>query len=149
MFPRWHIILSLIFAGIFWLILPETQWYYILIIFFSGFLIDFDHYAVAVSKTGKLSLNSAFRYHRLLDIAEKKRQKKGIFRKGDFHLFHTLEFHAFVFALGFIWPLFFYVLMGMLFHSISDFIYLVWIGETYRREFFLTNWVKRKAIKEN
>lgn len=141
MLPRWHILLGAIFTAFIWLVFPETEWYNLALIFLSSFLIDFDHYMCAVRKTGKLGLFSAFAYHEKLMQMHKKNKSK---RKGDFHVFHTVEFHLLVFALGFFFEPFFYVFAGMVFHSLMDIIDLIIHGDLSRREFFLVNWLMRK-----
>jgi hypothetical protein len=144
MLPRHHIILGAIFTIIFWLVFPWTEWYYLALIFLSSFLIDFDHYMDAVLKTKKLSLFNAFDYHRELEKKELAEYKRGIRRKGDFHIFHTVEFHALTFALGLVWLPFLYIFIGMFFHSAVDLISLAYEDGLYRREYFLTNWIRKK-----
>lgn len=148
MFPRWHILLGFIFAAVLWAFFPATAWYYILIIFLSSFLIDFDHYMVFVWKKGGWSLRGALNYYETQRRIQIEEQRRGIFRKSDFHLFHTLEFHAAVLALGFVYPVFMYVLAGMVFHSLTDLIHLAYEQEIYRREFFLTNWIRTHLHRE-
>jgi len=144
MFPRWHILSGLIFSIVFWLVFPLTAWYNVALIFLAAFLIDFDHYMCAVWNTNKWSLFNAFKYHIKLKKKADEERKKGIFRKGDFNIFHTIEFHALVLAIGFIFNPLFYIFIGMLFHSLLDLVYLLVKGETYRREFFLKNWIRTK-----
>jgi len=147
MFPRWHILFGLIFSILFFVLFPLTAWYNLTIIFFASFLIDFDHYATAVWKTGKWNLSKAYDYYMKLKKKAEEERRKGIFRKGDFHVFHTIEFHALILAIGLIFSPFLYVFIGMLFHSLLDLVDLSIRGELYRREFFLTNWIRRR-IKE-
>jgi len=75
-------------------------------------------------------------------------KRKGIFRKGNFHLFHTIEFHALIFAIGWIFNPFLYVFTGMLFHSLLDLTDLTLRGEVYSREFLVMNWIKAKITKK-
>ncbi len=148
MYPKWHIILGAIFTLVLWAFFPGTEWYFMLVLFLSSFLIDFDHYMTFVWKKGSWSLSEAIDYcmkQKEIMIAE---QRRGIFVKGDFHLFHTIEFHAFVLALGFVYPVFMYVFAGMIFHSLSDFVDLAYKHEIYRREFFLTNWIRTHLHRE-
>ena len=144
MLPRWHIVSGLIFSLLLKLIFPNIGWFYISLVFLASFLIDFDHYAASVLKTGKLSLLKSFEYHRKQEIIEQRERKKGIRRKGDFHLFHTIEFHLIVFVLGFVWVGFWYILAGMVFHSILDLISMGYERVLYRREFLLINWIRNK-----
>jgi hypothetical protein len=79
---------------------------------------------------------------------ERAEKEKGVRKKGDFHPFHTIEFHALVGLLSLLWVGFFYIFLGMMFHSLLDVIYLVYAGRTYRREFFFVRWIYRK-LKQN
>lgn len=142
MLPRWHILLGALFTSLIWIVFPKTQWYYLAIVFLSSFLIDFDHYAASVLKSKKiLSLGQSYKYHDKLYQLEKKEEKRGIRRKSDFHLFHTIEFHILILILGIFFPLFLYVFIGVVFHSILDLISLVYEGQLYRREYFFFNWL--------
>lgn len=143
MFPRHHILLGFIFSGIFWAFFPSTNLIYILLIFLSSFLIDFDHYVVAVIKNKHLSLKKAFDYHDKKGKREAMEHKKGLREKGDFHILHTIEVLVFVAFLGFFWKGFFYVSIGMIFHSLLDISFLVYRGIHYKREFILGNWISK------
>ena len=144
MLPRRHIILGLVFSVLFLILFPESAWYNIALILFASIFIDFDHYMCAVLKTRELSLPKALRYYYRLEKLEEREFNKGIRRKGDFHVFHTLEFNALVLAAGLVFQPFLYLLLGMVFHEGLDIISLTRRDKMYRREFFLTNWVKRK-----
>jgi hypothetical protein len=98
----------------------------------------------AVIKNRSLSLRKAFKYHDILGAIARKEIKKGIKRRGDFHIFHTVEFMTFVGVLGFVWTGFFYIFIGMVFHSLLDVIYMTYYHGLFRREFFLANWITRK-----
>jgi hypothetical protein len=140
MLPRWHILYGAIFALVLWAFAPQTGWIFLLLVFLSSFLIDFDHYVASVLKTGKLSLFESFEYHRKKGIVEMREISKGIRRKGDFHLFHTLEFHILIGLLGLLWTGFFYVFIGMVFHSLLDIYSMLNMGVFHRREYFFFNW---------
>ena len=141
MIPRYHIILGAVFSLVIWLVFPEIQGLFILLIFLSSFLIDFDHYVLAVMKTKSISLIDAFEYYKKLKKDAKKEKGK---KKSFFFLFHTIEFHILVLLLGFAWVGFFYIFIGMVFHSILDFTYLAYKKQIYKRWFFLTEWLIRK-----
>lgn len=102
---------------------------------------DFDHYIVGIKRTGTIRIGSIFEYHKEMLEKEKKLHKRGSREKGDFHLFHTIEFHALIALLGAFFSSFFFIFLGMLFHSMLDIISLSWQGRIYRREFFLSGWV--------
>ncbi len=144
MLPRWHILLGAIFTLIFWLVAPETSKIYLAFLFLSSFLIDFDHYVCAVHKGRSASLNKAVDYHKEDQKIAEGEYKKGIRRKGDFHLFHTVEFHLFVGILGLFWNIFFYIFIGMVFHSLIDVYDMAKGDKLYRREFFFFNWLREK-----
>ncbi|SRR3989338_270180 len=146
MLPRWHIFLGAIFSIIFLILFPSTAWYGVAIVFLSSFLIDFDHYMCAVKKTNKIWLGDALNYHKILMKKEKEDKRKKIFRKSDFHVFHTLEFHLLVLALAFVYSPFIYIFVGMLFHSLVDVIDMSYKKRIYRREFLLINWLRKNAL---
>jgi hypothetical protein len=124
MLPKTHILLGFLFAYI-------TYWFTSLsifqasLIFLASVLIDFDHYLWYVFKKKNLNLKKAYNFLKI------KRKSKRLM------IFHTIEFHIFVGLLGFIWAGFFYILIGMLFHSITDLIGLIYKKEVWRRRYWL------------
>jgi len=144
MLPRWHILSGAILTLIFWLVAPQTPILYLALLFLSSFLIDFDHYVCAVHKVKSVKLNKAFEYHKEDQKIAEREYKKGIRKRGDFHLFHTIEFHLFVGVLGLFWSIFFYVFIGMVFHSLLDVYDMAKEDKLYRREFFFFNWLRDK-----
>ncbi len=144
MLPRWHIVLGALFTLLFWIVAPQTHWYYLAVLFLSSFLIDFDHYVCAASKGENISLKKSFDYHKDAQKIEQKEYRRGIKRKGDFHLFHTVEFHLLIGVLGIFWSVFFYIFIGMIFHSLIDVFDMVSKDRLYRREYFFFNWLRKK-----
>lgn len=144
MLPRYHIIFGLLFSIILKIIFNNISLLFIVLIFLASFLIDFDHYLCAVIKNKSLSLKKAFDYHKLQGEIARRELKKGIKRKGDFHLFHTLEFIAFVGLLSFVWIGFLYIFIGLVFHSLLDVLYMAYHGNFHGREFILGNWLAKK-----
>lgn len=144
MLPRWHVVFGALASAILYFAGAERNILFLGLFFLSSFLIDFDHYLASVLKMGKWRLRDSFEYHRKMQKVEEDEKKRGIRRKGDFHIFHTIEFHFLVLILGFFWSGFLYVFLGMLFHSMLDFVYLIEAGRIYRREYFLTGWILRK-----
>jgi len=142
MLPRTHILFGAIFTLIVGYVYPGISWFYLVLLFLSSFLIDFDHYIVAANRTKSFSLFRALHYFRVYCEREKRDIAKGIKKKGHFMVFHTFEFHIIVLLLGlFIWKGFLFVFIGMAFHSILDIIYMVYYNEMHRREFWFVNWV--------
>jgi hypothetical protein len=144
MLPRWHIFWGAVFTIIVWFFAPTTPFTYLLLLFFSSFLIDFDHYLCAVIKTGKIGLFDAFKYHDHIRSKHLQELLRGLRIRGDFHLFHTIEFHALIGVVGIFWTPALYVFIGMVFHSLLDIVYMVYNDVLYRREFFLTNWIIKR-----
>ncbi len=148
MLPRWHILFGAIFTFILYYFSPRTPKLFLFLVFFASFLIDFDHYICAVLKTGRISLFDAFDYHKEMLKKEEQEIKKRIRRKGDdFHFFHTIEFHILIAILGIYWIEFFYIFIGMIFHSLLDVCSSLYTERFHRREYFFFNWVGRKLFK--
>ena len=149
MYPRWHILFGGMFALFIWIVAPQINPFFILLIFFSSILIDLDHYLCSVFKTKKLSLFHSFEYHRKLIKEEKKKKNLGLREKSDFHIFHTIEFHILIGLLGFLWIGFFYLFLGMIFHSLLDIYSMLYEKTLFQREYFFINWLRRKLSKTN
>lgn len=145
MLPRWHILFGAIFAFIIWLYAPETPYLYLGLIFFASFIIDLDHYICGAIRTKTFNFGKIFHYHNEMGIKQHKEREKGIRRRGDFHLFHTVEFHILIALFSFFSISFFYFFIGMTFHSLLDLFYLIHHDFLYRREYFFFNWLKNKV----
>lgn len=137
------------FSLLLWLVLPSIGWFYIGIVFLASFLIDFDHYINAVFRTRSLSLFNAFEFYRKEMIRELREHKLGIRKKSTFQPFHTIEFHLLVLLLSCIHIIFIYVFIGMVFHSLLDFIQLCYEDMVYRREYFLTRWLANQIFRRS
>lgn len=146
MLPRWHIFLGAIFTISLYFLFPQTNLLNLLLIFLASFLIDFDHYVASVIKTRRLSLTHSFDYHRKALKQEIAEKKKGIRKRGDFHFFHTVEFHLLLGVIGIFFSPIFYIFIGMVFHSLLDLLSLAYTDRIYRREYFLFNWLYNKII---
>lgn len=144
MLPRWHILFGALFTFIIWLYAPETIYLYLGLIFIASFMIDLDHYICGAMKKGTLHLGEIFQYHKDQGIKQHKEREKGIRRRGDFHFFHTIEFHVLIALLGIFFLPFFYIFIGMAFHSLLDLFWLMRHDFLYRREYFFFNWLKEK-----
>ncbi|MAG26882.1 hypothetical protein CMI47_15190 [Candidatus Pacearchaeota archaeon] len=145
MLPRWHLLLGAVFTGVIWVFARETQMWYLLLVFLSSVIfIDLDHYMDSVIKNKSLRMSTFNKYHDKLRKVEEEDIRKGIRRRGPFHIFHTIEFHVLIGLLGFIWIGFFYVFIGMVFHSLTDIFDMASKGRFHRREFFFFNWLRNK-----
>ena len=140
MLPRWHIILGLIFIAIFKIIVPETQYFSLFLIWFASVFIDFDHYLSTAIKTKRLSLRHVLQHnYEMRQQAIQLKQQRDICRKGDFHIFHTVESHLAVGLIGIAFAPFFFLFIGMVLHSTLDIIWMVRHDILQSREFFLLN----------
>ncbi len=144
MIPRWHIVLGGLFTGLIYLSAPQINSIYLALVFFSSFLIDIDHYIVSVIRTRKLRLKHSFKYHEEATKQEIRDIKRGIKKRGDFHLLHTIEFHILIGILSIFFTAFFYIFIGMVFHSLTDLFYLFYVKRFHRREFFFFNWLRKR-----
>ncbi len=138
MLPRWHIILGIIFCVVFKLISPETSYVSLFLIWFASVFIDFDHYLAAGFIHRKWNPLEAVEhgYERRDKILDQK-SEFGMCEKGDFHVFHTIESHLIVGLIAlFLWP-FYFLFIGMIFHSLLDLIWMVRHDVLDSREFFM------------
>jgi hypothetical protein len=135
MYPKQHIILGAIFSVLIYFLFNLT-FFEAATIFLSSFLIDFDHYMWYVVRNKTLDIRRSYMFYVNL-----KKNCKPIA-----HLFHTIEFHLLILFIGFYYPLFFFVLIGMVFHSILDIIYLIHEKCLGCREFSLIRYLVRDKI---
>lgn len=144
MLPRWHVFWgALMTVGLHYLS-PGLPEHYLLAFFLASVFIDFDHYIQAAYTTGSFHLGDAFAYHDVLGKEIMHNHAKGIRRTYDFHLFHTIEFHALIAFIGIWWGPAFYVFLGMMFHSLLDIYSMLKANVLYTREFFLTKWIVQR-----
>lgn len=120
MLPKWHIlfgfVLSYILVYLFKLSLLAGS-----IVFLSSFLIDLDHYIYFVFKKKSLSYVKARKYYAERNEIWKKLSKE---EKNNYKypimIFHGIEFWILLALLGFISPIFFWILMGIGVHMVAD-----------------------------
>lgn len=147
MLPKYHIAFGFLFCLVLELLFPSIKLPFIFLTFLASFLIDFDHYLTAVIKTKSLSFSKAYSHH----IEEGKKwmikHKMGLREKEHFHVLHTIEFITFVGILSFVWVGFFYIFIGLVFHSLLDIIHLLHHNILYIREFTLGNWITKRLRK--
>ena len=124
MLPKWHALLGFVFALLliyfFDFSLPAA-----IIIFLSSVLIDVDHYFYYVWKKRDLSLTRAYRWF----IEESRKMKKiNKNKRKQLHIiiFHGIEFWIFILILSFLNKLFFYILLGISFHFLLDFVHNIY-----------------------
>ncbi len=134
MLPKYHAIFGLISSILAYFMLPITL-FQASLIFFASFLIDFDHYIWYVYKKRDFSLKRAYFY-----------LKNKVDKKPHLMIFHTIEFLALIAILAYFIPIFIFILIGMLFHSILDVINLSYRNSLNSREFSLIRGLVRIRV---
>jgi hypothetical protein len=130
MLPKKHIILGLIFSLLVYFIFHVTL-FQVSLIFFASVFIDLDHYIFYVFRKKSFDLKKAYDWHKNLPKNHKPMTQ----------IFHTVEFLVLVFMLSYFWYGFLFILIGMLFHSITDILEFLFGCESNRREFFLIKYL--------
>ena len=131
MLPKYHILLGVIFSGLLYWLLSLTL-FQTLLVFLSAVLIDVDHYLWYAKRKKDWNLKNAYNYLKKLG----ENLKKPIIM-----IFHTIEFLILIFVLSFLWRGFYFILVGMIFHSISDLLYFGHKNMLYVREFSLIRYL--------
>lgn len=125
MLPKWHILFGFVFSYI-------TYWFSSItifqasLIFLASVFIDVDHYLWYGFKKKDWNLKNSFVYL--------KKHRKIV---KPLMIFHTIEVHIFIGLLIFFWQGFLYILIGMIFHSLCDLLYLIYEKRVRYREFSL------------
>jgi hypothetical protein len=127
MLPKWHALYGLIFSLLLFILLDITL-FQTLLVFFGTFFIDFDHYLWYISKKRDLNLRNSYNF-----LKNFERYKKHLM------VFHTIEFLILVVILAYFFNPFLFILIGILFHSILDLIYLGYERRIDCREFSIIN----------
>jgi hypothetical protein len=148
MVPKFHILYGAIFTLLIWFFAPSISYISLALIFLSSFLIDFDHYVSGAIKCKTLNFKKVVDYNYNFMYQQIKNLKKGIRIRENFNLFHTVEFHLLVAILGIFFTPFFYIFIGMTFHSLLDLYDLMSRKLVYSREFFFFNWVRRSLFSK-
>jgi hypothetical protein len=99
--------------------------------------IDLDHIIDYVHDTKSFSLMGVFPFSKLLEINLDKNVLV-------LSAFHTIEFFALIFTLGFFYPVFMYVCAGMVFHMAADLIHLGRQHKIFARAYSLVEYIIRK-----
>jgi len=151
MFPKYHILIGAIFAVTIWLIYPQICFLGLFLIFFSSFLIDFDHYLFYVLRKKDIHPKNSFFWfadlhnRKIIERIEKNNPTKRV--KAPFAIFHTIEFILIIFIISLFYPLFLFILLGILFHSFADVFDEIIRGVLHFREFSILLYMVRKKRK--
>ncbi len=150
MYPKFHLLIGVLFCGILVLIFPQINLIGLSIIFLSSVLIDVDHMVYFVLKKKNLSLPRAYHwfvekgdYWLSLPLGEKKIYCWPIF------IFHGIEFVFFLILLSFLFPVFLFVVIGVLLHLFCDYCHLIYEDAPLTLKISpLYVWLRNKGKKE-
>jgi hypothetical protein len=134
MLPKTHLIFGAIFSVLVYFFFSIT-FFQASLIFLSSFLIDIDHYLLYICRKKDFSLKNAYLWHKNIEVPHKP----------FLHIFHTIELILLIGIFSFIFQSFLFVLIGILFHSIFDTVFIMYYCRNfYAREFFLTKYFLTK-----
>ncbi len=105
-------------------------------------LIDTDHVIEYVRDTKSFQVMGVFPYSKLIETNPDKN-----FLVLD--VFHTVEFLILIFLLGLVYPVFMYVLAGLLFHIALDLVYILRYGNPFCRAYSVIEYLIRKRNPKN
>ncbi len=140
MLPKWHILAGAIFSLILFYFF-NINYFEASLVFLSSFLIDADHYFWWVLKKRNISFSKAYYWLKNLSKNHKPRVD----------LFHTFEFLIFIGILSYFFKPFLFILIGLLFHSITDMIDMlpeITHSKKCGREYFLIRYLLTKDKKK-
>ena len=129
MLPSKHIILGLLFSLLILMLFPNIGFSGFLIIFLSSFLIDVDHYLLYAFIKRDISLKRARKwfyenYLKILALPTKERRNL----KSRPFILHGIEAILILILLSYYSPVFFYILIGFLFHQFLDLLTLIYFS---------------------
>ncbi len=132
MYPKWHVVLGLVFSFLVFTLSPNIGFTGAAIIFLSSVFIDVDHYLTYVFRKKDFNLKKAFRWH------DNNRGRHKIM-----HFLHSFEFLLVLGILSIYKNFLLYIFTGFIFHNTLDIIDMH-ARRMYNREFFFTNWLREK-----
>lgn len=149
MLPKIHAIFGIIFSILFYIIFHITL-FAAFLIFLASVLIDSDHYIWYVYTKKSLNITKAYiwfkeKRKKWFKLSQKERDKY----KRAYLIFHSIEFWVILFLLSYFNKIFLYMLIGILFHMILDFIEIFYIREKYYFKLSLVWIYLKNHNKEN
>lgn len=133
------IILSLVFYPFFN--------YLVIIIFFSSFIFDIDHYIEYIIRKKDFSLIKA--YKEAKELNKKQKSFKKVFINDVLHIFHAIEFIIIISILSFFSKPFLMILIGLLFHNLLDIIEMAYYKTFKSRSPSIILWLKKHNGEKN
>lgn len=149
MLPKKHFFYGLI-AGVILFFLPFVNFWEALVFLASTILMDVDHYFYYFLRKRQYNIKNAYRWFKAKEQLWKNLQPHD--RKNyhiGFCIFHGIEWLMFFFVLGyFLNSIFYFVLLGMLFHLIFDWVIQEQENYPYRFKFsVIYDYLKFKKLK--
>jgi len=151
MLPRYHIIIGLILASIFYFIF-NTPLILSLVLFFSSFLVDVDHYIYYIFFKKSLNLIKAYNFFR---ESEKKwfkmpPEKRERYKRVIVY-FHDIIFLSFILILSLASNVFLFIFIGFLVHLLVDLLEVYYYNEplyskTLQIYVYITNKTKKTFL---
>jgi hypothetical protein len=135
--PKVHIIQSLTASAVLYPVIGAN----VIPFGLATVLIDIDHVFEYVVDTRSLNILGFFTYS---SVVRQNMDKNYL----GLNIFHTFEFYFFVLMLATIFPLFYYILSGLLFHHLADQVFLIRIRKPFVRAFFIIEYFIRRRNSE-
>ncbi|MFA5175720.1 MAG: hypothetical protein WC413_00455 [Candidatus Nanoarchaeia archaeon] len=139
MIPLIHILVTLPFCFILYNYF-DVSLINTLIIFFSAWIFDIDHYLWCIFHNKSFSLKKCYEYH-----SPHPRKDRDLL-----HIFHTIEFHILILALSFFSEIFLCVIIGIAYHMLFDLVNAIYMKQVKgvtevwnMRAISLIMWLKR------
>lgn len=139
MLPTLHILFTLPLCFILYNYF-HVSLFNVLIVFFSAWLFDVDHYLYCIFKHKSFSLKKCYEFHKPFPRKE----------RDLLHIFHTIEFYILIGILGIFSEIFFFVFIGLIYHILFDIIHNTYLKYVKKvkdmwkmRAFSLIMWLRR------
>lgn len=123
MSPKYHIIYGFIFSLLFLFIFPEIGIFAFSLIFLSSVFIDLDHAMRYSFKTGNFNPIKFWKWSNKHKLSNKEIKDMRRYKYPQF-IFHGVEFVFILIILSFYFYFVRFVLIGVLFHMILDYIWI-------------------------
>ena len=138
-----HITMGIILSLIFY---PFFN-YLVIILFFSSFIFDVDHYIEYVIRKKDFSLLKA--YKEAQELNKKQKTLKQVFIIDVLHIFHAIEFIIILGILSFFSKIFLMILIGLLSHNLLDIIEMAYYKTFKSRSPSIILWLIKHNGEKN
>jgi hypothetical protein len=137
MLPKTHAILGAVFSLLIYFIF-HLSFFNVILIFLASVFIDSDHYLWYVYIKKSINLKNAYYWFRekrekWLKLSKKEKED----HKRVYLIFHCIEFWIVLLALSLTNKIFLFILIGVLFHMIFDYIEILYLKEKLYPKFSL------------